>query len=127
MEQQAGLVQVLPGQQGVPGDPQATHRLLLQIVFALWQTPAVPLAAAQQALPKSPHFEQTLLRHLVSAAVQVSVPPLEQQAWPGPPHAPHEPFEQMPSPRPTQTAPWAMHMFETQQPPPRHELPAQQL
>jgi hypothetical protein len=127
----------------VPGWPQTTQRdeedVPLQISPSARQDRLVPVlppvpplagAALQHATPAAlPQVMQRLLLHLVPAAVQACVlvlVPLLQQAWPGPPQVPHEPFEQVPVLYGVHEPPGDTQRLPTQQPPASHELPSQQ-
>jgi hypothetical protein len=113
------------GQQAVPGDPQATQRLLLQIAFAALQVVAPPVVLAQQAEPSSPHLAQVPALHVVPAEVHTPVAGLlPQQGIPAAPQLPQAPALQTP-PTPTQVPPSVMQIPETQQPPPLQLFPSQ--
>jgi hypothetical protein len=60
-----------------------------------------------------------LKSHVVLADVQLD----EQQASPGPPQPPHDPFEHIPLPH---VVPLATQRLPLQQPPALHALPSQQ-
>ena len=99
----------------------------MQIEVGLLQT-AAPVELVQQVVPRSPHLAQVPPLHRVCEAVHS--PALgfaPQQGMPGPPQDPQAPLLQVPPPRPTQLPPGAMQMLLTQQPPPEHCFPSQQL
>jgi hypothetical protein len=65
--------QVLPGQQALPGVPQATQMLLLQMALADLHVAGPPAGLSQQDVPRSPHVVQVPALHLVPAAVHAPV------------------------------------------------------
>ena len=120
--------QAAPAQHGCPGPPQAVHRLLSQV--RVWLLHAVAAGPPQQGWPGPPHCEHEPLKQRVALAVQKVAPPVPtQQGWPGPPQLlaviMHDPAVQVP-PTTGQELPAMVHTLDTQQPPPPHELAAQQ-
>jgi hypothetical protein len=133
------LEQVELVQQGCPSLPQATHDEVPDI--AVWhsaplsQVPATKTEPPQHGWLGLPHSTQvpvvpTLVRQVVSGAVQRL---LEQQGSPTPPQLPHAPSEQVPPIELPQVLPDAVQVgvpvpvaAEMQQPPSAQKLPSQQ-